>query len=53
MSVKIIIDSSSDVNPNISDRLNIVPLTLHFGEEDYLDGVDNHVRRILQKACRM
>lgn len=40
MSVKIIIDSSSDVNPNISYRLNIVPLTLHFGKEDYLDGVD-------------
>lgn len=39
MSVKIIIDSSTDVNKKIKDRFTIVPLTVHFGDEEYIDGV--------------
>ena len=39
MSVKIVIDSTADVSANVKDRMTVVPLTLHFGEEEYLDGV--------------
>lgn len=39
MSVKIVIDSTADVSAKIRDRLVIVPLTVHFGEEEFLDGV--------------
>jgi len=39
MSVKIIIDSTADITPEIRDRFSIVPLTIRFGEEDYIDGV--------------
>ena len=39
MSVKIIIDSTADTTPSIRERLTIVPLTVHFGEEEFIDGV--------------
>lgn len=39
MSVKIIIDSTTDVNEKIKDKFTVVPLTIHFGEEEYIDGV--------------
>lgn len=39
MSVKIIIDSTTDVNQKIKDKFITVPLTVHFGEEEYIDGV--------------
>ena len=39
MSVRIIIDSTADVNAAIKNRLTIVPLTIHFGDEEYVDGV--------------
>lgn len=40
MKVRIIIDSSADVSPAIQNRLTVVPLTVHFGEEEYIDGVN-------------
>lgn len=39
MSVKIIIDSTADVAEGIQDRLIVVPLSIFFGEEEYVDGV--------------
>lgn len=39
MSVKIIVDSTTDLNEAIKDRVAIVPLTICFGEEEYVDGV--------------
>ncbi len=39
MSVKIIIDSTADVAEGIKDRLIVVPLSIFFGEEEYVDGV--------------
>ena len=39
MSVKIVLDSTVDVNPEIKDRFAIVPLNVRFGDEEYLDGV--------------
>lgn len=39
MGVKIIVDSTADINPSVKERFKVVPLTIHFGEEEYIDGV--------------
>ena len=39
MSVRIIVDSTTNTVPEIMNRLTVVPLPLFFGEEEYLDGV--------------
>lgn len=39
MSVKLIIDSTANVAENIKDRFTVVPLSIFFGEEEYIDGV--------------
>jgi len=37
--VRIIVDSTADVSPAAAARLFTVPLTIHFGEEEFIDGV--------------
>lgn len=39
MKTKIIIDSTADLIPELKSRLTIVPLTVHFGDEEFIDGV--------------
>ena len=39
MSVRIIIDSTVDVSPELFDRVEVVPLTVSYGAEEYIDGV--------------
>ena len=39
MSVRIIVDSTADLIPELKARVTAVPLTVHFGEQEYLDGV--------------
>ena len=39
MSVKIIIDSTADTTPSVRERLTVVPLTVHFGDAEFIDGV--------------
>ena len=39
MQVRIIVDSTSDLIPEVKGRLTVVPLTLRFGSEEYIDGV--------------
>ena len=39
MSVQIIVDSSVDVAERFRERLHVVPLIIHFGEEELIDGV--------------
>ena len=39
MNVRIVVDSTADIIPEVRDRLTVVPLTVHFGEEEYVDGV--------------
>ena len=39
MSVKIIVDSTADITPQVRSRVGVVPLTIHFGEKEYIDGV--------------
>lgn len=39
MSVRIIIDSTTDLIPAVKNKVTVVPLTVHFGEDEYIDGV--------------
>ena len=40
MSTRILVDSTADMNPAVQGQVMVVPLTIHFGEEEYVDGVD-------------
>ena len=39
MKTRIIVDSTSDLLPSIKEKVSVVPLTIHFGEKEYIDGV--------------
>ena len=39
MKTRIIVDSTSDLLPAIKEQVQVVPLTVHFGQEEYVDGV--------------
>lgn len=47
--MKLIIDSTVDINSAIKDRFTIVPLTVHFGEEEYIDGVTIDHKQFYEK----
>ena len=49
MSVKIIVDSTADLIPAVRSRVEVVPLTIHFGEEEYIDGVTIDSRMFYEK----
>ena len=39
MKTRIIVDSTADLMPEIKERVNVVPLTVKFGDEEFIDGV--------------
>lgn len=39
LETRIIVDSTADLVPEIKERVYTVPLTVHFGQEEYIDGV--------------
>ena len=39
MKTRIIVDSTADLMPEFKSRVHTVPLTVHFAEEEYIDGV--------------
>ena len=49
MSVRIIIDSAVDIDPKLKNRFTIVPLTVHFGDEEYLDGITINHKQFYEK----
>lgn len=40
MGIRIIVDSTADLTPQVRERVAVVPLTVHFGEQEFVDGVD-------------
>lgn len=48
MPVKIIVDSTADMTPEVASRVGIVPLTVHFGDKEYVSGVDIHPRKFYE-----
>ena len=49
MQTRIIVDSTADLMPEIKERVHIVPLTLRFGEEEFIDGVTIDHKRFYEK----
>lgn len=39
MKTRIIVDSTADLTPEVKSRVHTVPLTVHFGDVEYIDGV--------------
>lgn len=39
MAVKIVVDSTADLTPETAKRVKIVPLTIRFGDREYIDGI--------------
>ncbi|NLM38352.1 MAG: DegV family protein [Firmicutes bacterium] len=52
MSIKIVTDSTADLSPELKSRygIEVVPLTVHFGEEVYYDGVNLTQDEFLEKV---
>lgn len=40
MGIRLIVDSTADLTPQVRERVVVVPLTVHFGEEEFVDGID-------------
>ena len=40
MGIRIIVDSTADMRPEVADKVSIVPLSVQFGEKTYVSGVD-------------
>ena len=40
MKVKIVVDSTADLRPELAEKVGIVPLSIQFGERTYVSGVD-------------
>lgn len=49
MSIRIIVDSASDLSGNESSQLTVLPLTVTFGDTQYLDGVDLSSKEFYEK----
>lgn len=49
MNTKIIVDSTSDLLPEFKEQVRVVPLTVHFGEEEYVDGITIDHHRFYEK----
>ena len=49
MAVRIVIDSTTDLSPAMQGRVTVVPLTVFFGQEAYVDGVSITHRQFYEK----
>lgn len=49
MGVRIIVDSTADLTDAVRARVQVVPLTIRFGEEEFIDGVTIDSRTFYEK----
>lgn len=49
MKTRIIVDSTADLVPEIKERVHTVPLTVRFGNEEYIDGVNIDHKKFYEK----
>lgn len=52
MKTRIIVDSTADLVPEIEKRVHIVPLTVNFGSEEYIDGVTIDHKTFYEKLTK-
>ena len=48
MSVRIVVDSTADMPEDVLAKVSVVPLTVHFGEQEYIDGVTIHHKQFYE-----
>ena len=53
MGVIIITDSTADLLPQVKSRVQVVPLTVHFGEQEYIDGVTIDHKQFYEKLVEI
>lgn len=51
MSVKLIVDSTADLRGQVKGTLPVVPLTVNFGDQEYVDGVTITHREFYEKLA--
>ena len=49
MKTRIIVDSTADLLPEQKSRVHTVPLTVHFGQEEFIDGVTSDHKTFYEK----
>lgn len=49
MKTRIIVDSTADLVPEIKERVHTVPLSVRFGDEEYIDGVTIDYKTFYEK----
>lgn len=49
MKTRIIVDSTCDLTPEIKKQVHVVPLTVHFGDEEYIDGITIDHKQFYEK----
>ncbi len=49
MKTRIIVDSTADLVPEIKERVHTVPLTVRFGDTEYIDGVTINHKQFYEK----
>ena len=47
--VKIIVDSAADITPAVAQKLKVLPMTLRFGDTEYIDGVNITKKEFYEK----
>ena len=52
MNVKFIVDSSVDMRPDVRQQVQVLPLTVRFGEEEFADGVTIDYRQFYEKLAQ-
>ena len=49
MKTRIIVDSTADLLPHIAEQVHVIPMTLRFGDQEYIDGVTIDRQTFYQK----
>ncbi len=49
MSVRLVIDSTTDIPERLKDLVEVIPLTITFGGEEYIDGVNMGHKEFYEK----
>ncbi len=52
MAVRIIVDSAADMTPEIQQQLSVVPMTVHFGDQEYIVGVTIDHKQFYEKLVK-
>ena len=53
MSVRIVVDSTADLRAEVAEQVTVVPLTIRFGEEEYIDGVTIDSKGFYEKLGKL